>query len=333
MSHHGATLGKYAPLHRGHQLVIETALRECDEVTVVIYDAPSTTTVPLNVRAGWIRTLYPQARVLEGWAGPEEDGEDAQAVQDEYLRRLGLTGVTHFYCSEPYGAATAAALGAEDRRVDQPRGTAPVSGTAIRQDPYAHRHFVDPLVYRDLVTNVVLLGAPGSGKTTLAAALAEAFGTTWMEEHGREFWMRHQQNRRLSPEQLVELARQHLELEDRHILQADRFLFTDTNALTTWRYAQNYHGSALPELSALADACASRYDIVLLCEPDFHYVESWDRSGDGQRQVMHRQIEADLLVRRIPFFRVRGSVDQRVEQVRGLLDGHAPFTPITEIMR
>ena len=28
MSRHGATLGKYAPLHRGHQLVFETALRE-----------------------------------------------------------------------------------------------------------------------------------------------------------------------------------------------------------------------------------------------------------------------------------------------------------------
>ena len=116
MPRHGATLGKYAPLHRGHQLVIETALGECDQVTVVVYDAPSTTTVPLTVRSGWVRALYPQVTVLEGWAGPEEVGDDAQRTQDDYLRRLGLTDVTHFYSSEAYGAATATALGAELRK-------------------------------------------------------------------------------------------------------------------------------------------------------------------------------------------------------------------------
>ena len=32
----GFTLGKYAPLHAGHQLVIDTALTEMDEVIVMI---------------------------------------------------------------------------------------------------------------------------------------------------------------------------------------------------------------------------------------------------------------------------------------------------------
>lgn len=36
----GLTLGKYAPFHRGHQFVIETALAECDRVQVIIYDCP-----------------------------------------------------------------------------------------------------------------------------------------------------------------------------------------------------------------------------------------------------------------------------------------------------
>jgi cytidyltransferase-like protein len=35
----GLTLGKYAPLHKGHQLVIETAFSLMDEVVVMIYDA------------------------------------------------------------------------------------------------------------------------------------------------------------------------------------------------------------------------------------------------------------------------------------------------------
>lgn len=34
---HGLVLGKFAPLHKGHEYLIETALREMDRVTVMIY--------------------------------------------------------------------------------------------------------------------------------------------------------------------------------------------------------------------------------------------------------------------------------------------------------
>ncbi|WP_144530121.1 adenylyltransferase/cytidyltransferase family protein, partial [Peribacillus simplex] len=34
----GLTLGKFAPLHKGHQFMIETALQEVDELIVVIYE-------------------------------------------------------------------------------------------------------------------------------------------------------------------------------------------------------------------------------------------------------------------------------------------------------
>ncbi|HEX5692051.1 MAG TPA: adenylyltransferase/cytidyltransferase family protein, partial [Roseiflexaceae bacterium] len=63
----GLTLGKYAPLHLGHQLVIETALAEVERLIVLIYPCPELTPVPLPVRAGWIRQLYPQATVIEAW--------------------------------------------------------------------------------------------------------------------------------------------------------------------------------------------------------------------------------------------------------------------------
>ena len=43
----GLTLGKYAPLHRGHQLVIETALSEMDETIFINYFAPDSTNIPI----------------------------------------------------------------------------------------------------------------------------------------------------------------------------------------------------------------------------------------------------------------------------------------------
>lgn len=55
----GLTLGKFAPLHKGHQYMIETALQEMDEVYVLIYDTP-VIPIPLSIRAGWIREMYPR---------------------------------------------------------------------------------------------------------------------------------------------------------------------------------------------------------------------------------------------------------------------------------
>ena len=50
------------------------------------------------------------------------------------------------------------------------------------------RHAMNPLVYKDFVVNVAFLGAPSTGKTTLAESLSKMYGTVWMPEYGREYW-------------------------------------------------------------------------------------------------------------------------------------------------
>lgn len=125
----GLTLGKFALLHQGHQYLIETALTETDEVVVIIFDAPETTHVPLNVRASWLRRLYPTVRVVEAWDGPTGVGDtpELRQVHEEYvMNRLKIRGITHFYSSEFYGDHMSRALGAIDRRVDRARAMVPV---------------------------------------------------------------------------------------------------------------------------------------------------------------------------------------------------------------
>ncbi|WP_284641843.1 AAA family ATPase [Paenibacillus silviterrae] len=318
----GLTLGKFAPLHRGHQYLIETALKETDEVIVVIYDSPEVTAIPLPVRSGWIRERYPEVTVLEAWDGPAEVGYTLEIKRrhEEYILGL-LKGrrVTHFYSSEPYGEHMSAALGAVNRQVDPKRLQYAVSGTAVRGGAYAYRHLVEPLVYRDLITRVVLLGAPSTGKTTLAAKLAEVYRSTWMPEYGREYWERHQVERRLTPQQLVEIAEGHLEREDRLAEQAQDVLFVDTNALTTCLFARYYHGEADPRLELLADRAASRYDLVFVCSDDIPYDDTWDRSGEVHRHVFQRQLLAELAMRRIPYRLLFGGLEERVDQVRLVL--------------
>jgi HTH-type transcriptional regulator, transcriptional repressor of NAD biosynthesis genes len=325
---HGLTLGKFAPLHRGHQLLIETALAEVDTLSVIIYDAPQTTPVPLNVRANWIRQLYPRVRVIEAWNGPTEVGDTPEIKQkheDYVLNELKISGITHFYSSEFYGDHMSAALGAVNRVVDQKRHQIPISGSQIRQTPYEYREYIAPLVYRDLITSVVFLGAPSTGKTTLAERMAREYNTVWMPEYGREYWEKHQVNRRLTLKQLVEIGEGHLVREDALLADARDYLFVDTNALTTCIFSQYYHGRALPRLSALAAQAAARYDLVFVCDTDIPYDDTWDRSGEANRAEMHKRVISDLIVRKIPFFVLRGDLDQRVATVRRVLARHHKY--------
>lgn len=318
----GLTLGKYAPLHRGHQLVIETALAEMDEVVVAIYDSPQATDIPLRVRADWIRRLYPPVWVVEAWGGPSAVGYTPAIMRahERYLLDL-LRGcrITHFYSSEPYGAHVSRALGAVDRQVDPSRGRVPVHGTQVRADPFAWRAFLAPEVYADLITRVVLLGAPSTGKTTLARHLAAAYRTRWMPEYGREYWEAHQVDRRLTPAQLVEIAEGHVAREDALALEANEYLFVDTNAMTTATFAAYYHGVVPERLRELAAACGRRYDLTFVCDCDIPYADTWDRSGAANRTEFQRRVLDGLHAAKIPYLVLRGSVAERAARVDAVL--------------
>ncbi len=329
----GLTLGKFAPLHKGHQLVIETAFGEMDEVIVIIYDSPEVTSIPLNVRSGWLRKLYPQVKLIEAWDGPTEVGDtpEIKRIQERYvIETLKISRISHFYSSEFYGEHMSAALGAVNRLIDPQRSKIPISGSKIREYPFLYREYIHPIVYRDLITNVVFLGAPSTGKTTIAQRMAKEYDTVWMPEYGREYWDKHQVKRRLSLEQLVEIADGHLEREENLLYQANQYLFTDTNVLTTFIFSLYYHQKASPKLIKLANSLTVRYDLVFLCDTDIPYDDTWDRSGDVNRQTFQKRIIGDLLARKIPYFTLSGDLETRVSKVKSILDKFQKYRTLPE---
>ena len=148
----GFTIGKFAPLHKGHQLVLETALKEMDEVYCVIYDT-DIIDIDVKQRAEWIKKLYPKVHILYAYDSPKQYGLDETSVniQMKYLSNLIKDiPVTHFYSSELYGEKVANYLGIENRTIDLEKTTIPINASKIRSDYENNKEYLENFVYLSL---------------------------------------------------------------------------------------------------------------------------------------------------------------------------------------
>lgn len=148
----GFTIGKFAPLHKGHQYLIEKGLHEMDQFYVIIYET-DVMQIPIETRASWIQAIYPEVFILYAKNPPSQYGLDEKSVkiQMDYLRKIikGIK-VTHFYNSEPYGKLVAKDLGIQEVQIDRRREKYPISGTAIRKDVQENEDYMEEIVYQDM---------------------------------------------------------------------------------------------------------------------------------------------------------------------------------------
>lgn len=148
----GFTIGKFAPLHKGHKYLIETALKEMDLVYVIVYDTKAINISSEN-RAKWIKKLYPKVKIIIAHNPPAKYGLDPDSVniQMQYLLNiLGDIKPTHFYSSEEYGVKVAEYMHIINRIVDIKREKYPISATAIRNNIDKYKDMLDYNVFEDM---------------------------------------------------------------------------------------------------------------------------------------------------------------------------------------
>ncbi|MDG1297572.1 MAG: ATP-binding protein [Saprospiraceae bacterium] len=167
--------------------------------------------------------------------------------------------------------------------------------------------------------NIVFMGAPSSGKTTLCKFLANHFDEPWMPELGKQYWIDNQLNRRLTQKQLLEIAQLHILGEDKNMEDAKKFLFTDTNSITTYMFALDYYGQVDAELTELARQAEHRYDHFFVCDIDIPYEDTWERSGEVYRTRFQQLILDDLTIRGIKYTILSGDIQTRVAKVLSIL--------------
>lgn len=327
----GLVVGKFCPLHRGHEALIAFARARCDRLVILSYTKPEFPGFPPERRAAWLAALYPDTirLVLDdaalaafaartGRALAVLPANDALEVEHRSFvawvcrEMLGLT-VDRVFTSEDYGDGFAASLarhfGHPVRHIafDIARRAVPISATRLRTEAALGRTFLSETVRTSLVRRVALIGGESSGKTTLAGALARALETVWVAEYGRELWeMRGGQFVR---EDLLAIAREQVRREEGALANANGWLVCDTSPLVTQFYCEEMFGYAGPDLLALAKR---PYDAILLCAPDFPFVQDGTRRDDAFRQFQDDWYRKALTGAGVPFHLLAGSPQARL---------------------
>jgi NadR type nicotinamide-nucleotide adenylyltransferase len=301
---------------------------------ILSYTNPEFARCAPEQRRRWFASCFPQHETLvidDPWLRHECDrrglawhplpaDDSSDETQQQFLAWLLREVLQRFpdaiFCSETYGPDCAAfltqALGHTVQAVvaDLHRAHVPISATEIRASPHRHSQWLAPEVRAAFILRIALVGGESSGKTTLTAALAAEFNTTWAREYGREIW--EEQSGMLSQSDLLKIAHEQIRREESGLFLANRYLFCDTCPLTTAGYSGWMFGRVEAELKALA---TRRYDAFVLCQPDFPFVQDGTRRDDAFRLQQHAWYLEQLATFNCPLIEARGSVSQRVSEV------------------
>ena len=145
----GFTIGKFAPLHLGHDELIRKGINENDKFYILINDT-DVIDIDLDKRAKWLNDLYPEAIVIKGYNPPKKYGMDKESIeiQINYLKEVFKDiQVTRFYSGEDYGYYVSKYMNVEFIKVNK---DIPISATNIREDLISNKNYLYKEVYEDL---------------------------------------------------------------------------------------------------------------------------------------------------------------------------------------
>ncbi|MGC4044930.1 MAG: AAA family ATPase [Armatimonas sp.] len=311
----GFLLGKFLPPHSGHEYLINVARGLCDSLTVLVCSIPAEP-IPGAVRYEAMRQHFGGVNVIHCTddlpQAPEDDPVNFWPLWKEAcLSRLECPP-DFVFASEPYGARLAQELGARFIPIDIARTAQPVSGTLIRANPVAHWDKILPEARHWFLKRIAIVGPESAGKTTLAESLAAEFQTVYAPEYARGYvdalgphW---------TEQAFVDIARGQLASAEALTRRAQRYLFCDTDALTTTLWSRELLGHVPAEVATLAET--ERYDMTLLCTTSDDWTPNPQRfqPETSARKAFEERLISELNRLGRPFVKLTGSWEQRLSQ-------------------
>ncbi|MCB0632314.1 MAG: AAA family ATPase [Saprospiraceae bacterium] len=317
----GFTFGKYLPFHKGHQALIDFALGRLD-VLYVIVCASERETIPVAVRSKWIRDIFPEESRLqimelvyseEILPNTSVSSREVSKVWAEHFKQL-LPLVNAVVTSEPYGNFVAEYMDIQHISFDLDRGQVPISASCIRQRVYDHWDYLPDPVKAYYQKKVVFLGTESTGKSSIAAALAERLPAVLVPEMGRDLIA---DSNHFTPDLLEKVALTHAWEIEKSLIVLTPLVLIDTNVHITQSYARSRFSNYLKLPAKVYEQ--NRADLYLYLTADLPFEQDGTRLEENDRNALddsHRQTLADFGV---AYVEVGGNWRERMEKCEAII--------------
>lgn len=170
----GLVIGKFYPPHNGHNLLIRTALKQCDSLVIIVCQKPFEKPCG-SLRREFLEKIHGKNKafkhiLLIDDTYNQDDSELWAKLCLNWLKPLYPEGkkplLNAVFTSEAYGTPFAKYLSINQKievkhiLVDLSRKKVPISGSKIRETPYKYLHFLHPLVRNYYIKRIIFLGFP-----------------------------------------------------------------------------------------------------------------------------------------------------------------------------
>ncbi|CAN0414644.1 unnamed protein product, partial [Phaeothamnion confervicola] len=232
------------------------------------------------------------------------------------LQSVEPGSIDYLFASEDYGARLASELGATFIPTAGMRDSLPVSATQIRQDPHRCWEWLPEPVRRYYLRRVSIFGPESTGKSTLAARLAQQFGTCWVPEFARTWLEIKGSGHRVTLEDMKVIAQGQKAAEEALANRARRYLFCDTDPLACLLWSEALCGEVAPELRR---SCSQGYDLTLLLDVDVPWEADPVRYLPERRESFLEGCRTLLEAHNRPYHLLSGSWEERWQEALGLV--------------
>ena len=309
----GFVLGKFLPLHKGHLGLIEFARKHCDFLSVLVCFSANEEIEGI-VRKQWLiqeLNQYNNIAIISFHYDEKElpnTSVSSREVSKKWAAALKpvVSDAAIVFTSEPYGDYLAEYMNITHQAFDKSRTIFPVSGAAIKNNPFLYWDYITPAARPWYVKKIAVLGSESTGKSVLTEKLAAYFDTAFVPEMAREII---EKTDECTFNHLEEIATLHAVTIGKKISAANKLLFLDTDLTITKSYSHFLFNKELHVEPWIEEA--NKADLYLFLEPDCPFVQDGTRLNETERNLLSISHKEQLKKCNIDFVSLNGDWNNR----------------------
>ena len=155
---------------------------------------------------------------------------------------------------------------------------------------------------------IVITGPESTGKSTLAAQLADHFNTQRVPEYARTYI--DQLKRPYCESDLLAIAKGQFDGERQVLLQAEKPVFLDTSLEVIKIWSEKKYGRCDPWITQKLKT--NRHDLYLLCQPDIPWQFDRQREYPNGREELFNLYRQELTEQNTNFVLISGLKEKRL---------------------